>query len=171
VELALAAGTTTRDQPMLPGHSKLPERSKTRGVGTLVARVTTVAGVVAGLYLLLRSPSLDVQRLRADLAGVGVSAIVVGIVGALGVASLQSLRWWFVTYPVLGIRYRDALAAVLVGNFFNIVLPARAGPRFSVPSSSIFSPTSPDGSPHARWFCSRERRPRGCTGCSSGWLR
>jgi len=62
----------------------------------------------------------------------GVLAMVVGTVGALGVASLQSLRWWFVARPLLGIRYRDALAAILVANFFNVMLPARAGDALRV---------------------------------------
>jgi uncharacterized membrane protein YbhN (UPF0104 family) len=53
--------------------------------------------------------------------------LVVGAFGGLGVAALQSLRWWYVTRPLLAIRYRDALGAVLVGSFFNTVLPARAG--------------------------------------------
>jgi len=76
--------------------------------------------------------AVDPSRLVSAFHGIGALAIATGVVGAIGVAALQSLRWWVVTRPILGIRYRDAFAAVLVGGFFNAVLPVRAGDAFRI---------------------------------------
>ena len=40
---------------------------------------------------------------------------------------LQTLRWHLVMRPQIGLRYRQALAAQVVGTAFNAVLPARGG--------------------------------------------
>src|SRR5215468_7496919 len=77
-------------------------------------------------------PMLGLATLWHDVQRLGTDAALVGIAGGCGVASLQAARWRFVTAPVLHIRYRHALAAILVGNFFNIVLPARAGDALRV---------------------------------------
>jgi uncharacterized membrane protein YbhN (UPF0104 family) len=75
---------------------------------------------------------VTLSSLWSDVQRLGPPATVIGIAGGVGVASLQAMRWWFITTPVLRIRYRDALAAILVGNFMNLVLPARAGDALRV---------------------------------------
>src|SRR5207244_4251526 len=41
--------------------------------------------------------------------------------------ALQALRWWVVMRPVLDLNYGQALRALMVGFFFNVLLPARGG--------------------------------------------
>jgi uncharacterized membrane protein YbhN (UPF0104 family) len=98
----------------------------------VLARIATLALVTTVLWTAFQRSGLSTTRIWADLGRIGHHAALVGIIGGFGVAVSQSMRWWFVTSPVLRIRYRDALAAVLVGNFFNIVLPARAGDALRV---------------------------------------
>src|SRR2546429_7902552 len=39
--------------------------------------------------------------------------------------ALQALRWWMVMRPLLDLSYAQACRAMMVGFFFNVVLPAR----------------------------------------------
>jgi len=98
----------------------------------VLVRIAILALVATVLWTAFHRYGLSTTRIWADFGRVGHRAALVGIIGGFGVAGSQSMRWWFVTSPVLRIRYRDALAAVLVGNFFNIVLPARAGDALRV---------------------------------------
>ncbi len=92
-----------------------------------VVAIAIVAGIV-----LVRAGAVDPTRLWAAFQGVRPGALVLAVVGAMGVVGFQSLRWWAVTRPVIELRYRDAFAAILVGDFFNVVLPARAGDALRV---------------------------------------
>jgi glycosyltransferase 2 family protein len=98
----------------------------------VLVRIAILALVTAVLWTEFHRYGLSTTRIWGDIGRIGRRAALVGIVGGFGVAGSQSMRWWFVTSPVLRIRYRDALAAILVGNFFNIVLPARAGDALRV---------------------------------------
>src|SRR5207244_9926474 len=40
---------------------------------------------------------------------------------------LQSLRWWVVMRPLLDLSYGQAYRAMMVGFFFDVLLPARGG--------------------------------------------
>lgn len=85
-----------------------------------------VLGVVAWVVV-SRPGMLDTTRLVEAMRAVGIAPFVVGLAGGLGVAALQALRWWYLARPVVDMRYRDALATVMVGSLINSLLPARAG--------------------------------------------
>jgi len=121
----------------MPHHSDTIQEAHARSVSSSPGiahafRIVAAVAVAALLWISLRLPVPNLPELWLNLQRLGARGVVLGAVGALGVASLQAARWWFVTSPVLRINYRDALAAILVGNFFNIVLPARAGDALRV---------------------------------------
>jgi len=82
-------------------------------------------GVAALAIVYLRiSRAGFLDELRAAHPGPLLYAVASGFV----LLGLQSLRWWTVMRPVLpGLRYGHAYRAMLVGFFFNVLLPMRGG--------------------------------------------
>src|SRR5262249_43793702 len=60
-------------------------------------------------------------------------AVLFAVASAFVVLGLQALRWYSVMGPIVGLPYGDAFRAQVVGQFFNGVLPARAGDVLRVP--------------------------------------
>ncbi len=89
--------------------------------------VLTACALVVAVELLLRRTPLDWGRLATALRAIGVTPLLLGIAGGLGVVGLQALRWWVVMRPVLRVRYGEACGALLVGGLLNAILPARGG--------------------------------------------
>jgi glycosyltransferase 2 family protein len=63
----------------------------------------------------------------ASLHDVVLRPLIFAAVGALVLMALQSLRWWIVARPALQLRYGQVFKAMMVGFFFNVLLPARGG--------------------------------------------
>ena len=76
---------------------------------------------------LVRRGTFDPHQFTQAATVLGPATVALGCAGAMGVVSMQALRWWFVTRKVAEIPYREALASLLFGSFVNILLPARAG--------------------------------------------
>lgn len=89
------------------------------GLG-LLAGLLAAGGVVT--YL-----GISQKELLASLHGVGQQPLLLAAGGALVLMALQSLRWWIVMRPVLNLSYGQAYRAMMVGFFFNVLLPARGG--------------------------------------------
>jgi hypothetical protein len=85
------------------------------GAGLLVA-------VAAGFWFDIRPAEVARQ-----IAHVSPWAVALCIASSFCVLALQSLRWHRVMAPLLGLRYRDAYKAQIVGVLFNALLPARGG--------------------------------------------
>src|SRR5277367_1850051 len=86
------------------------------GAGLLVA-------VLAFVYL-----HISRQRFIEDVLAAHGGPLVFAVLGGFVLLGLQSLRWWTVMRPVLpGLRYVQAYKAMLVGFFFNALLPMRGG--------------------------------------------
>src|SRR5260370_9923039 len=66
------------------------------------------------------------QRVES-LDGVSGEPLVFAAAGGLVLMALQSLRWWMVMRPLLDLSYAQAFRAMMVGFFFNLLLPARGG--------------------------------------------
>ncbi|HEX7601113.1 MAG TPA: lysylphosphatidylglycerol synthase transmembrane domain-containing protein [Polyangiaceae bacterium] len=79
------------------------------------------------LAWLVRRGTFDPHQFTQAAAVLGPGTLAVGCAGAMGVVSLQAVRWWFVTRKVATIPYREALASLLFGGFVNVLLPGRAG--------------------------------------------
>ena len=111
----------------LPDEPERPE-PKPRLYNTLLARIGIAMALAAVAVLVLtRKGSFDLEQFKAAFATMGPWPLLVGMCTQLGVIGFQSLRWWFVTRPILTIRYRDAYATIMVGSFLNTFLPVRAG--------------------------------------------
>jgi len=95
-------------------------------------RASAIYAVAFGLWFAFHRPVPNLSEIWLDLRRIGPAPALVGVASGLGVAGLQAARWRFISSAVLRIRYRDALAAILVGAFFNVVLPARAGDALRV---------------------------------------
>jgi uncharacterized membrane protein YbhN (UPF0104 family) len=67
------------------------------------------------------------RDLVATLHGVAEEPLLVAAFGALVLLALQSLRWWMVMRPLLHLSYGQSFRAMMVGFFFNVLLPARGG--------------------------------------------
>jgi uncharacterized protein (TIRG00374 family) len=81
-------------------------------------------GLGAGLgAIALASHWLGVgpTEVARHLAGVPPWAVVLCAASAYGVFAAQSLRWWSVMRPLLGLRYGEAYRAQVVGAMFNII--------------------------------------------------
>jgi uncharacterized membrane protein YbhN (UPF0104 family) len=83
-------------------------------------------GLAAGLAVFAYL-GISKHELLASLHGVVVGPLVFAAAGALILLALQSLRWWVVMRPVLNLGYAQAYRAMIVGFFFNVLLPARGG--------------------------------------------
>ena len=90
----------------------------------------TAVGLLAGLcaaaavvvYL-----GINQRELVASLHGVAEQPLFLAALGGLVLMALQALRWWVVMCPVLELSYGQAFRAMMVGFFFNVLLPARGG--------------------------------------------
>jgi glycosyltransferase 2 family protein len=90
----------------------------------------TVAGLVLGLgaacgmvfYL-----GINQRELAASLHDLLAEPLILAASGALVLLALQSLRWWIVMRPLLELSYGQSFKAMMVGFFFNVLLPARGG--------------------------------------------
>lgn len=89
------------------------------GLG-LLAGLLAAGGVVT--YL-----GISQKELLASIHGVGQQPLLLAAAGALVLLALQSLRWWIVMRPLLNLSYGQAYRAMMVGFFFNVLLPARGG--------------------------------------------
>jgi len=90
----------------------------------------TVAGLLAGIFAaaaVVVYLGINQRALIASLHGVGEEPLFLAAVGGLVLMALQALRWWVVMRPVLDLRYGQAFRAMMVGFFFNVLLPARGG--------------------------------------------
>jgi uncharacterized membrane protein YbhN (UPF0104 family) len=90
----------------------------------------TAAGLIAGLCAaaaVVLYLGISQRELVASLHGVAEQPLFIAAVGGLVLMALQALRWWVVMRPVLALDYGQALRAMMVGFFFNVLLPARGG--------------------------------------------
>jgi uncharacterized membrane protein YbhN (UPF0104 family) len=86
------------------------------GAGLLVA-------VLAVAYL-----HISRERFVEDVLRAHLGPLVFAVAGGFVLLGFQSLRWWTVMRPVLpGLHFAHAYRAMLVGFFFNALLPMRGG--------------------------------------------
>jgi uncharacterized membrane protein YbhN (UPF0104 family) len=97
-----------------------PSRMWPRAALGLGLGLAAACGVV--FYL-----GISEKELLANLHGVGPEPLILAAAGALVLMALQSLRWWIVMRPLLSLSYGQAFRAMMVGFFFNVLLPARGG--------------------------------------------
>ena len=90
------------------------------------ALIGLCGGLAAGLAVFAYL-GISKHELIANLHGVIVGPLLFAAAGALILLALQSLRWWVVMRPVLDLTYGQAYRAMIVGFFFNVLLPARGG--------------------------------------------
>ena len=90
----------------------------------------TVAGLFAGLVAaaaIVLYLGISQRELVASLHGIADEPLFLAALGGLVLMALQALRWWVVMRPVLELDYGQAFRALMVGFFFNVLLPARGG--------------------------------------------
>ena len=97
-----------------------PPRVWLRAALGLSAGLAAAIGVV--FYL-----GISEKGLLANLHGVGPEPLLLAAAGALVLMALQTLRGWIVMRPLLSLSYGQAFRAMMVGFFFNVLLPARGG--------------------------------------------
>jgi uncharacterized membrane protein YbhN (UPF0104 family) len=89
-----------------------------------------LVGLCAGLAVACAAVAflgISKHQLIASLHGVVPGPLFLAAMGALVLLGLQSLRWWVVMRPLLPLTYGQAYRAMMVGFFFNVLLPARGG--------------------------------------------
>ncbi|MBS2025175.1 MAG: flippase-like domain-containing protein, partial [Deltaproteobacteria bacterium] len=84
-----------------------------------------VGGAVAGAVGWYTG--VNVHKTLEYASGVPLYAILLCCSSAFVMLALQAWRWHSVMGPLLGLRYRDAYKAQIVGVMFNAILPARGG--------------------------------------------
>jgi uncharacterized protein (TIRG00374 family) len=84
-----------------------------------------VAISVIALVLVFRS--VDVPAAIETLRDADPRWVVLLVVLVIGDILLRAVRWRVLLSPVAAVRYRDALASLLVGYLANNILPARLG--------------------------------------------
>ena len=91
----------------------------------------TLVGLLLGLaavgVVAFYREGISQREVLASLHGVALEPLLVAATGALILMALQSLRWWIVMRPLLNLSYGQAFRAMMVGFFFNVLLPARGG--------------------------------------------
>jgi glycosyltransferase 2 family protein len=97
-----------------------PPRLWLRTVFGLTAGMLAAAGVA--VYL-----GISQKELISSLHGVSEEPLFLAALGGLVLIALQALRWWLVMRPLLNLGYGQAYRAMMVGFFFNVLLPARGG--------------------------------------------
>jgi glycosyltransferase 2 family protein len=101
-----------------PGHARpvVLRALLGAGAGLLVA-------VLAAVYL-----HISRDRFIDDVLKAHPGPLLFAVVGGFVLLGFQSLRWWTVMRPVLpGLNFGHAYRAMLVGFFFNALLPMRGG--------------------------------------------
>ncbi len=101
-------------------EQEAPQRLWLRAVLGLCAGLAAAAGVVYSL-------GISEHAVIANLHDLKLQPLLLAAAGGLVLMALQSLRWWIVMRPLLPLRYRQAFRAMMVGFFFNVILPARGG--------------------------------------------
>jgi glycosyltransferase 2 family protein len=95
-----------------------------RGLVRAIASTALGIGVAAlAAYLLGVKP----EEVVANVRGVSPWAVSMCVLSGFIVLGFQSLRWYMVMSPLLGLRYSQAYRAQIVGMMFNAILPARGG--------------------------------------------
>ena len=88
-------------------------------------------GALAGLLVVtLAVAYLRISRHRFwdDVLSAHPGPLLFAVVGGFVLMAFQALRWWTVMRSVLpGLRFGHAYRAILVGFFFNMLLPLRGG--------------------------------------------
>jgi len=105
-------------------------RQETPAVSVARFRTRALAGLCAGLLVACAAVAylgIAKRDLIASLHGVVPGPLFLAAAGALVLLGLQSLRWWVVMRPLLDLSYGQAYRAMMVGFFFNVLLPARGG--------------------------------------------
>jgi len=90
----------------------------------------TLLGLAAGLLAagaVVFYLGISQQELVASLHDVSPRPLLFAAAGGLVLMALQTLRWWTVMRPLLNLSYGQAYRALMVGFFFNVLLPARGG--------------------------------------------
>lgn len=82
---------------------------------------------VSALALALVVRTVDLGAALAVLGSARPAWIGLLLVFVVADVALRALRWRVLLSPIAGVRYRDALGALLVGYLANNVLPARLG--------------------------------------------
>jgi glycosyltransferase 2 family protein len=110
--------------------SEQVEESASASDGSPRMWLRTIIGLALGLcaasgvvfYL-----GISQKELVGSLHDIAQEPLLVAAGGALVLMALQSLRWWIVMRPLLNLSYGQAFRAMMVGFFFNVLLPARGG--------------------------------------------
>ena len=92
--------------------------------------IRTALGLAAGLLAatgVVFYLGISQKELVASLHDVNGQPLVFAALGGIVLMALQSLRWWTVMRPLLNLSYAQAFRAMMVGFFFNVLLPARGG--------------------------------------------
>ena len=97
-----------------------PQRMWLRTVLGLMAGLIAAGAVV--IYL-----GISQQELVESLHDVSPRPLLLAAAGGVILMALQTLRWWTVMRPLLNLSYTQAFKAMMVGFFFNVLLPARGG--------------------------------------------
>jgi uncharacterized membrane protein YbhN (UPF0104 family) len=87
-------------------------------------------GLAAGLFAasaVVIYLGISQRELLASLHEVAGQPLLLAAAGGLFLMALQSLRWWIVMRPLVPLSYGQAYRAMMVGFFFNVLLPARGG--------------------------------------------
>lgn len=108
------------ESPASPEANEIPKRLWLRAAFGLCAGLAAATGVV--FYL-----GISEKSVVANLHGLNLEPLLLAALGGLVLMALQSLRWWIVMRPLLSLRYGQACRAMMVGFFFNVLLPARGG--------------------------------------------
>src|SRR4051812_24930864 len=90
----------------------------------------TVLGLTAGLIAagaVVIYLGIGQNELIESLHDVSPEPLVLAAAGGIGLLALQAVRWWIVMRPLLNLSYGQAFKAMMVGFFFNVLLPARGG--------------------------------------------
>ena len=90
----------------------------------------TAIGLAMGLLaagIVMVYLGISQKGLVASVHGIAAEPLVFAAAGGLVLMALQSLRWWTVMRPLLNLTYAQAFRAMMVGFFFNVLLPARGG--------------------------------------------
>src|SRR5215468_1301077 len=95
-----------------------------------VTLLRTAGGIALGVgsaVLVARLMGLRWEGVLGALRGAHPLPLLAAVGGTFVLIALQALRWWWVVRPVLPLRYREALAGMLVASAFNVLIPARGG--------------------------------------------
>ena len=146
-----------------------PRRFWLRAVLGLCAGLAAAAGMA--LYL-----GISQREVLAHLHVIRPEPLLVAALGGLILMALQALRWWMVMRPVLSLTYGQAYRAMMVGFFFNVLLPARgtlwawAAVTSAVPKSVADQPGEVSANlPTASAARSLTGAAFHCSNVSSGW--